>query len=145
MKQHRVDFFKVTSFSDICYPYLLSCLRCKGSSDNGKVGFVLYQNDKLFQSRIYQSRSGFSKHFFSGNIDGGRTSGVEIAFSPKVILCKKCHVQFEPVAALALLPVFRTWGKRLKHEGFFCILHWFLAISSWASLWNVYVKQVNGI
>ncbi|PKK32814.1 adhesion G protein-coupled receptor G7 [Columba livia] len=53
------------------------------SSDNGKVGFVMYQNDKLFQSRIYESHSGFSKQIFSGNTDGGRTIGVEIAFSPK--------------------------------------------------------------
>ncbi|KFQ31395.1 putative G-protein coupled receptor 128, partial [Merops nubicus] len=52
-------------------------------SDNGRVGFVLYQNDKLFQSRIYQSRSSFSKQIVSGNIEGGRTSSVEIAFSPK--------------------------------------------------------------
>ncbi|NXX22406.1 AGRG7 protein, partial [Podargus strigoides] len=53
------------------------------NSNNGRVGFVLYQNDKLFQSRIYQSRSSFSKQIVSGNIDGGRTSGVELAFSPK--------------------------------------------------------------
>ncbi|XP_008498168.2 adhesion G-protein coupled receptor G7 [Calypte anna] len=53
------------------------------SSNNGRVGFVLYQNDKLFQSRIYQSNSGFSKKIISGNIDGGSTSSVEIAFSPK--------------------------------------------------------------
>ncbi|NWR73994.1 AGRG7 protein, partial [Centropus unirufus] len=53
------------------------------NNSNGRVGFVLYQNDKLFQSRIYRSRSSFSKQVVSGNIDGGRTSGVEIAFNPK--------------------------------------------------------------
>ncbi|NXT22462.1 AGRG7 protein, partial [Syrrhaptes paradoxus] len=53
------------------------------NNNNGKVGFVLYQNDKLFQSRIYKSCSRFSKQIVSGNIDGRRTSGVEIAFSPK--------------------------------------------------------------
>ncbi|NXY45108.1 AGRG7 protein, partial [Ceuthmochares aereus] len=53
------------------------------NNSNGRVGFVLYQNDKLFQSRIYQSHSSFSKQVVSGNIDGGRTRGVEIAFSPK--------------------------------------------------------------
>ncbi|NWH76273.1 AGRG7 protein, partial [Piaya cayana] len=53
------------------------------NNSNGRVGFVLYQNDKLFQSRIYRSRSSFSKQVVSGNIDGGRTRGVEIAFSPK--------------------------------------------------------------
>ncbi|KAM6420944.1 adhesion G-protein coupled receptor G7 [Pluvialis apricaria] len=53
------------------------------SADNGKVGFVLYQNDKLFQSRIYRSHSSFSKRVVSGNIYGGTTSSVEIAFSPK--------------------------------------------------------------
>ncbi|CAM9648250.1 unnamed protein product [Bubo scandiacus] len=53
------------------------------SSDNGRVGFVLYQNDKFFQSRIYPHRSSFSKQIVSGNIDGGRISSVEIAFSPK--------------------------------------------------------------
>ncbi|KAK4828722.1 hypothetical protein QYF61_000713, partial [Mycteria americana] len=82
-----------------------------GSSDNGRVGFVLYQNDKLFQSRIYQSRSSFPKQVVSGNIDGGRTSGVEIAFSPKVSLCKKCHVQFEPGLPL---PYYLCSGLREK-------------------------------
>ncbi|NXA25884.1 AGRG7 protein, partial [Ibidorhyncha struthersii] len=53
------------------------------NNNNGRVGFVLYQNDKLFQSRIYRSHSSFSKQIISGNIYGGRTSGVEIAFSPK--------------------------------------------------------------
>ncbi|NWS72101.1 AGRG7 protein, partial [Crotophaga sulcirostris] len=53
------------------------------NDSNGRVGFVLYQNDKLFQSRIYRSRSSFSKQVVSGNIDGGRTRGVEIAFRPK--------------------------------------------------------------
>ncbi|KGL98573.1 putative G-protein coupled receptor 128, partial [Charadrius vociferus] len=53
------------------------------NNNNGRVGFVLYQNDKLFQSRIYRSRSTFSKQIVSGNIYGGRTSGVEIAFNPR--------------------------------------------------------------
>ncbi|XP_031468934.1 adhesion G-protein coupled receptor G7 [Phasianus colchicus] len=53
------------------------------SSNDGRVGFVLYQNDKLFQSRIYRSSSNLSKQIISGNIDGRRASGVEIAFNPK--------------------------------------------------------------
>ncbi|KFV60314.1 putative G-protein coupled receptor 128 [Gavia stellata] len=53
------------------------------NNNNGRVGFVLYQNDKLFPSRIYQSHGSFSKQIVSGNIDGRTTSGVEIAFSPK--------------------------------------------------------------
>ncbi|NXK49822.1 AGRG7 protein, partial [Chauna torquata] len=59
---------------------LLNIIR---SSNNGRAGFVLYQNDKLFQSRIYKSHNNFSKQIVSGNIDGGRTSGVEMAFNPK--------------------------------------------------------------
>ncbi|NXI66476.1 AGRG7 protein, partial [Anseranas semipalmata] len=53
------------------------------SSNNRRAGFVLYQNDKLFQSQTYQSDNSFSKQIVSGNIDGGRASGVEIAFNPK--------------------------------------------------------------
>ncbi|NWX72851.1 AGRG7 protein, partial [Alca torda] len=53
------------------------------NTNNGRVGFVLYQNDKLFQSRIYHSRSSFSKQIVSGNIDNRNFSSVEIAFSPK--------------------------------------------------------------
>ncbi|XP_068016680.1 adhesion G-protein coupled receptor G7 isoform X2 [Melanerpes formicivorus] len=52
-------------------------------SDNARVGFILYQNGKFFQSRIYESHSSVSKQVVSGNIDGGRISSVEIAFSPK--------------------------------------------------------------
>nr|XP_025968112.1 adhesion G-protein coupled receptor G7 [Dromaius novaehollandiae] len=62
---------------------ILLNIKNNSSSDNGRVGFVLYQNGKFFQSRIYKSRSRFSKQIISGNIDGGRTSGVELAFSPK--------------------------------------------------------------
>ncbi|KAM9020213.1 LOW QUALITY PROTEIN: adhesion G-protein coupled receptor G7 [Ara ararauna] len=54
----------------------------QGSSGNGRVGF-LYRNDRLFQSRIYQIHHSFSRQIVSGNIDGGRTSSTEIAFSPK--------------------------------------------------------------
>ncbi|NXS97244.1 AGRG7 protein, partial [Jacana jacana] len=53
------------------------------STNNGRVGFVLYQNDKLFQSRIYHSHNRFSKKIISGNINNRKLSGVEIAFSPK--------------------------------------------------------------
>ncbi|KFQ84179.1 putative G-protein coupled receptor 128, partial [Phoenicopterus ruber ruber] len=53
------------------------------NNNNGRVGFILYQNDKFFQSRTYKSRSSFSKRIVSGNIDGGRASSVEIAFTPQ--------------------------------------------------------------
>ncbi|NXG66823.1 AGRG7 protein, partial [Hemiprocne comata] len=62
---------------------ILFNITSNSSSDNGRVGFVLYQNDKLFQSKIYQSGSSFSKQIVSGNINGGNTSSIEIAFSPK--------------------------------------------------------------
>ncbi|NXN20770.1 AGRG7 protein, partial [Nycticryphes semicollaris] len=53
------------------------------NTSNGRVGFVLYQNDKLFQSRIYCSHNSFSKQIVSGNIHNRNLSSVEIAFSPK--------------------------------------------------------------
>ncbi|NXK24009.1 AGRG7 protein, partial [Arenaria interpres] len=53
------------------------------NANNGRVGFVLYQNDKLFQSRIYRSHNSLSKQIVSGNIDNRNFSSVEIAFSPK--------------------------------------------------------------
>uniref|UniRef100_A0A8B9DQS7 Adhesion G protein-coupled receptor G7 n=1 Tax=Anser cygnoides TaxID=8845 RepID=A0A8B9DQS7_ANSCY len=55
----------------------------EGSSNNRRAGFVLYQNDKLFQSQTYTSHNNFSKQVVSGNIDGGTANGVEIAFNPK--------------------------------------------------------------
>ncbi|XP_031410958.1 adhesion G-protein coupled receptor G7 [Meleagris gallopavo] len=62
---------------------ILLNIKSNSSSNDGRVGFVLYQNDKLFQSRIYRSNNNLSKQIISGNIDGGRASGVEIAFNPK--------------------------------------------------------------
>ncbi|KGL72729.1 putative G-protein coupled receptor 128, partial [Tinamus guttatus] len=53
------------------------------NNNSGRAGFFLYQNSKFFKSRIYKSHGSFSKRIVSGNIDGGRTSGVELAFSPK--------------------------------------------------------------
>ncbi|XP_040516201.1 adhesion G-protein coupled receptor G7 isoform X1 [Gallus gallus] len=62
---------------------ILLDVKSNSSSNDGRVGFVLYQNDKLFQSRIYRSNNNLSKQIVSGNIDGGRANGVEIAFNPK--------------------------------------------------------------
>lgn len=84
MQQHSVGFSKSTSFSVICHLYLVFSLPCKGSSDSGRVGFVLYQNDKLFLSRVYQSLHSLSKRVICGNVDGGIASSVKTAFSPKV-------------------------------------------------------------
>uniref|UniRef100_A0A8C3B2J3 Adhesion G protein-coupled receptor G7 n=1 Tax=Cairina moschata TaxID=8855 RepID=A0A8C3B2J3_CAIMO len=62
---------------------ILLNITSNSSSINRRAGFVLYQNDKLFQSKTYLSHSNFSKQIVSGNIDGGTASGVEIAFNPK--------------------------------------------------------------
>ncbi|XP_029434689.1 adhesion G-protein coupled receptor G7 isoform X2 [Rhinatrema bivittatum] len=52
-----------------------------GSSDLGRVGFVLYQNDRFFNSRTYKRKLSYSRRVISGRVANGTFNNVELAFS----------------------------------------------------------------
>ncbi|XP_007894079.2 adhesion G-protein coupled receptor G7 [Callorhinchus milii] len=52
-------------------------------SQVGKLGFILYQNDKFFQSKVHRSINDGSRRVISGNIADGILNSVELLFNPK--------------------------------------------------------------
>lgn len=54
-----------------------------GSSGNRRIGFVLYQNDKFFQSKNYKTHFNHTK-VISGNVANATVNDVKIVFKPKV-------------------------------------------------------------
>ncbi|XP_067849207.1 adhesion G-protein coupled receptor G7 isoform X2 [Heptranchias perlo] len=52
-------------------------------TQDGKLGFILYQNDKFFQSKVHHSINNQSRRVISGNIAEGILNGVELLFNPK--------------------------------------------------------------
>ncbi|XP_006130799.4 adhesion G-protein coupled receptor G7 [Pelodiscus sinensis] len=53
-----------------------------GSSTPGSIGFVLYQNDKFFQSKTYRSHYNYTKRIISGRVANATVNDVQIAFNP---------------------------------------------------------------
>nr|XP_014343759.1 PREDICTED: adhesion G-protein coupled receptor G7 [Latimeria chalumnae] len=52
--------------------------------DQGRVGFVLYQNDKFFKSKTHSSKMNFTKRVISGNLANNVTlNSVELLFNPQ--------------------------------------------------------------
>uniref|UniRef100_A0A2K6TWX7 Adhesion G-protein coupled receptor G7 n=1 Tax=Saimiri boliviensis boliviensis TaxID=39432 RepID=A0A2K6TWX7_SAIBB len=61
-------------------------LNMKEGRNSTACGFVVYQNDKLFQSKSFIAKSSFSQKIISSKTDGneeGQSASVEMAFSPK--------------------------------------------------------------
>uniref|UniRef100_UPI00398ED3C4 adhesion G-protein coupled receptor G7 isoform X1 n=2 Tax=Pristiophorus japonicus TaxID=55135 RepID=UPI00398ED3C4 len=52
-------------------------------TQDGKLGFILYQNDKFFQSKVHRSINNQSRQVISGNVAEGILNGVELLFNPK--------------------------------------------------------------
>ncbi|XP_043557067.1 adhesion G-protein coupled receptor G7 isoform X2 [Chiloscyllium plagiosum] len=53
------------------------------STQDGKLGIILYQNDKFFQSKVRQCTNNQSRQVISGTIAEGVLNGVELLFNPK--------------------------------------------------------------
>uniref|UniRef100_K7F829 GAIN-B domain-containing protein n=1 Tax=Pelodiscus sinensis TaxID=13735 RepID=K7F829_PELSI len=53
-----------------------------GSSIPGSIGFVLYQNDKFFQSKTYRSHYNYTKRIISGSVANATVNDVQIVFNP---------------------------------------------------------------
>ncbi|XP_067402484.1 adhesion G-protein coupled receptor G7 [Emydura macquarii macquarii] len=53
------------------------------SSENGSIGFVLYQNDKFFPSKNYKSHFDHTKQIISGQVANATVNDVKIAFRPQ--------------------------------------------------------------
>ncbi|KAM4601678.1 adhesion G-protein coupled receptor G7-like [Polymixia lowei] len=67
----------------------LTAVRREQRPSNISVGFVLYQNDRFFRSRIYRSQLGTSVRVLSGQVKGQSRSQVpqhvEMLFRPRII------------------------------------------------------------
>ncbi|XP_072369646.1 adhesion G-protein coupled receptor G7 isoform X1 [Scyliorhinus torazame] len=53
------------------------------STQDGKLGIILYQNDKFFPSKIHHSINNQSRRVICGNIADGVLNSVELLFNPK--------------------------------------------------------------
>ncbi|XP_069035002.1 adhesion G-protein coupled receptor G7 isoform X4 [Lepisosteus oculatus] len=52
---------------------------------NGQIGFVLYQNDKFFRSKVYRSTLNISRRVISGSVKGGKINHVDLLFSSRTV------------------------------------------------------------
>ncbi|KAM4889428.1 adhesion G-protein coupled receptor G7 [Thomomys bottae] len=56
----------------------------KSSSNSQKYGFVVYQNNKLFQSKTFRTKSNFSQKIISSKVgDNEKDASVEMVFNPR--------------------------------------------------------------
>ncbi|XP_053872384.1 adhesion G-protein coupled receptor G7 [Malaclemys terrapin pileata] len=63
---------------------LINVTRKSSSSGDGSIGFVLYQNDKFFQSKNYKTHFNHAKQIISGHVaDGTVVNDVKMVFNPK--------------------------------------------------------------
>ncbi|XP_058885650.1 adhesion G-protein coupled receptor G7 [Acipenser ruthenus] len=53
-----------------------------GTEEAGQFGFVLYQNDKFFKSKIYRSTMNISRRVISGSVANGELNSVDLLFNP---------------------------------------------------------------
>ncbi|XP_029769109.1 adhesion G-protein coupled receptor G7 [Terrapene carolina triunguis] len=53
------------------------------SSGDGSIGFVLYQNDKFFQSKNYKTHFNHAKQIISGHVANATVNDVKMIFNPK--------------------------------------------------------------
>ncbi|XP_041115938.1 adhesion G-protein coupled receptor G7 [Polyodon spathula] len=54
-----------------------------GTKETGQFGFVLYQNDKFFKSKIYRSTMSISRRVISGSVANGGPNNVDLLFNPR--------------------------------------------------------------
>ncbi|TFK05351.1 Adhesion G-protein coupled receptor G7 [Platysternon megacephalum] len=62
---------------------LINVTKNISSSGNGSIGFVLYQNDKFFQSKNYKTHFNHAKQIISGRVANATVNDVKIIFNPK--------------------------------------------------------------
>ncbi|XP_077673674.1 adhesion G-protein coupled receptor G7 [Eretmochelys imbricata] len=53
------------------------------TKNSKRIGFVLYQNDKFFQSKNYKTHFNHTKQVISGNVANATVNDVKIVFKPK--------------------------------------------------------------
>lgn len=80
------NLYVITAFH-FCLPLIEST----GRESTGRVGFVLYQNDRLFLSKVYKNKleENYSNRIVSGNVDGTVVHNVKIALNPQVSFFKQ--------------------------------------------------------
>lgn len=62
---------------------LINVTKNDSLSGNESVGFVLYQNDKFFQSESYKTHFNHTKQIISGRVVNATVNDVKIVFNPK--------------------------------------------------------------
>ncbi|XP_074918054.1 adhesion G-protein coupled receptor G7 [Chelonoidis abingdonii] len=73
--------FNTTSNTEV--KIQISITKNNSSHGNGSIGFVLYQNDKFFQSESYKTHFNHTKQIISGRVANATVNDVKIVFNPK--------------------------------------------------------------
>ncbi|KAM9169327.1 adhesion G-protein coupled receptor G7 [Pangshura tecta] len=81
IKPTNVSDIKDDSNSEV--QILISVTKNDSSSGNGSIGFVLYQNDKFFQSESYKTHFNHTKQIISCHVANASVNDVKIVFNPK--------------------------------------------------------------
>ncbi|KAM7178107.1 adhesion G-protein coupled receptor G7 [Macrochelys suwanniensis] len=79
--EENVSDFKDDSNTEV--QILINVTKNNSSSGNGNIGFVLYQNDKFFQSKNYKTHYNHAKQIISGHVANAIVKDVELLFNPK--------------------------------------------------------------
>lgn len=88
--------FNLTVFTDKCHIYFNSLCSLDKSNQNSKIkiGFVVYNNDLLFQSKTFKPSLEGNRKVISGSLGPAAPEHVDLKFTPMVLACFQQHSFF---------------------------------------------------